>query len=768
MSIIKHFVTYLILVLFSSFLFAQKRIGDWQTYLPYNYAACLAQKGSTIYVGTETAMFSYDKADGSVQTYDRTNGLSDMNIKCMAYSPKNDVLIIAYNNSIIDLFSNGKTTPIYDIDKSNILGSKSINNIMVVGDTAYISCDFGVVLFDIPKQEVRDTYKVGYDGNNIASYGVAIGSQQIAIATEEGLKVANLNNPNLANFNNWQNINALPIGTVKKVVYWNNRFYALIANKIWAYQNNSVLLTYTAQPNWDIRNMEVSNNKLLLSEYLNNSSQTHVLTFDETFQNPSSVSIWDMNYPAQTLLDENNNLWVADDKKGLYRIISSDYGEVIVPNGPVSARVAGLAVDKDNKLWLTAGAVNQSYNTLSIRDGISTYNDNTWARYNENNIPLMSDALDLLVALPSPYQNEIYFSSYGGGLLQYNYTDNNFTLYNETNSLLRTPSGNPNACLTNGLAFDADANLWIVNSGVDKPIVVKKNDGTWLSFKPNITPNGDRFKTILIDDYNQKWVVVFRGGILVMDNGTDLNSTADDQYKNLKLGAGQGGLPSNDVTCLAKDKDGYIWVGTSNGIGIYYCPYSVFQNGCDAEKPYVEVDGYGAYLLENEIVNCIAVDGANRKWIGTENGLFVVSPDGTETIHYFTTANTPLLSNVILSLMIDGTKGEVYIGTDRGLMSYKTDALEATNLHTDVLVYPNPVRPDYSGDIMVKGLAYNSLVKITDISGNLVYEGTALGGQFVWDGNDHTGKRIRSGVYLVFSTNTDNTDHYVTKFVVVN
>ena len=764
---IKQILISTILFVVSYSLSAQKRIGDWQTYLPYNYASCLAQKGNVIFVGTQTAMFSYDKTDGSVQTYDRTNGLSDMNISCLAYSPKNDVLIIAYSNSLLDLFTNGKATPIYDISKASILGSKTINNVFVKGDTAYISCDFGMVLFDIVKREVRDTYIIGNNGNNIATYGVALSPQQIAIATEEGLKIANANNANLANFNNWQTINALPMGTAKKVVYWNNRFYALIGNKIWTYDsNNNTLLVYTAQTNWAIKNMEISNNKMLLCEYQNNSSATRVLTFDETLQNPASVSIWDMNYPTQALLDETNNMWVADDKKGLYRIISPDYGEVVVPNGPVSTRVMGLATDKNDNLWLTAGNVNQSYNTLSIRDGISMYANNTWTSYNENNIPLMNDALDLLTVLPNPYQNEIYFSSYGGGLLQYDYT--NFTLYNETNSLLRTPSGNSGACLTNGLVFDNEANLWIVNSGVDKPIVVKKTDGNWLSFKPNISLTSDRLKTILIDDYNQKWVVVFRGGILVMDSGADLNSTADDRYKNLKLGAGQGNLPSNDVTCLVKDKDGYIWVGTSNGIGIYYCPYAVFDNGCDAEKPYVEIDGYGAYLLENEIVNCIAVDGANRKWIGTENGLFVVSPDGTKTIHYFTTANTPLLSNVILSLMIDGKKGEVYIGTDQGLMSYKTDALEATNVHTDVLVYPNPVRPDYSGNIMVKGLAYNSSVKITNISGNVVYEGAALGSQLIWDGNDHTGKRVRSGVYLVFSSNNDNTDHYVTKFVVVN
>lgn len=747
---------------------AQQRIGAWQSYLPYNIPTSVAQSSEQIFVGTETGIYTYDKADGVVQTYSRTNSLNDQNVSRIAYSPKNDLLVVAYNNGVIDLLGkSGRATPIYDLKNANVLGSKKINNIIVKGDTAYLSCDFGIVLLDIVRREVRDTYIVGSNGNNVAVYDLAISQQQIAVATEEGLKVADLNNSVLANYVNWQAVSGLPIGIVRRVVAWNNDFYALVGTQIWQYGSNGMQLRRTTQAGWRVQDMELYNNRLLLCEWVDATAQSRIVCLDDNFETIQTYAIWNLNRPTQALLDESNNTWAADVYQGLHRILSPDYSEIIQPNGPYSNKIADMAFNpRNNELWVAAGGVDGSYNAMARRDGIFRYADQQWTTYRSSNVQLMSNVIDFIFAKPNPYQNEVYFASYGGGLVHYDYTD--FTVFDKTNSPLNNPADNPTQCLVAGLDFDTQGNLWVINSRIDRPVVVRQADGEWLSFKPTNVGSVGRLNTMLVDDYNQKWMIHYRAGIIVMNTGNDLQTTTDDQYKNLSAAAGNGALPSDNVLCMVKDQEGTIWVGTDNGIGIFYCPFAVFTTGCDAEKPYVETDGFGAYLLENETVRAIAVDGANRKWVGTDNGIFLLSPDGTETIHYFTTANSPLLSNVIMSIAIDSPKGVVYIGTDQGLMSYQSDALEATNTATEVLVYPNPVRPDYVGDIMVKGLAYNSSVKITDINGHLVHEGTALGSQLVWDGNDHTGKRVRSGVYLVFATNADHSQQVVSKFVVVN
>jgi len=227
----------------------------------------------------------------------------------------------------------------------------------------------------------------------------------------------------------------------------------------------------------------------------------------------------------------------------------------------------------------------------------------------------------------------------------------------------------------------------------------------------------------------------------------------------------------NDVHCVAEDNDGAIWLGTSKGVAVYNNPGRIWDtDNFYAIQPSLDLnDGLYHPLLENETVTAIAVDGANRKWLGTKNsGVYLVSETGTKEILHFTASNSPLFSDNIVSIAINQKNGEVFIGTEKGMISYMGEAIEGKSTYDSVYVYPNPVRETYDGPVTITNLIENSEVKITDIAGNLVYRTTSLGGQAIWDGTNLNGRRVKTGVYLVFCNDENGEETHITKLLFIN
>jgi hypothetical protein len=332
----------------------------------------------------------------------------------------------------------------------------------------------------------------------------------------------------------------------------------------------------------------------------------------------------------------------------------------------------------------------------------------------------------------------------------------------------------PDRIQASGMEIDRNTGtFWIVTSSSDKQLSAKDRNGEWYNFDISAI-NSITLGDMAIDNAGQKWIVAPRGvGLVVFnDNGT-LSNTTDDQSIKLTQAVGNGNLASSNIFSIAADLDGEIWVGTDNGVSVFYSPESVFSGSgnFDSQQILVEQDGYVQYLLENESVTAIAVDGANRKWMGTANaGVFLMSDDGTEQIHHFTVDNSPLFSNAITSLGVDQLSGEVFIGTSKGIISFRGDATWGNPefVPEEVYAYPNPVEPNYSGPIAIKGLVRDADVKITDAAGHVVFATIANGGQAIWDGNKMTGGRAQSGVYLVFASNEDGKETFVTKILFIN
>jgi hypothetical protein len=323
-----------------------------------------------------------------------------------------------------------------------------------------------------------------------------------------------------------------------------------------------------------------------------------------------------------------------------------------------------------------------------------------------------------------------------------------------------------------GLAFDKNENLWITNWGVDEPISVLKKDGTWKSFKYKDAINFPYMTDIIITKTDNKWCILPRGeGLFVFNNNGTIDNENDDLLYKFQNKDRDGAILSNNINCIAEDREGIIWLGTNEGVVVYYNPDNVFDNRdyFYASQIIIEVNGEPKHLLKTELIQTIEIDGANRKWIGTEkSGLYILSPDGTSEIAHFTAENSPLLSNNVTKIKINPQNGIAYIATNKGLMSYKSPTTEANDYFDKVLVYPNPVRNTYQGDVVITGLVEDTNLKITDIAGNFVFETQSLGGQATWNGKTLQGERVKTGIYLIFLSNEDGSKTFITKLLFIN
>jgi hypothetical protein len=746
-------------------------LGAWSAHLPWNKGVSVADAGSKIYCAAEDGLFSYDKNDNSLATFSKVNGLSDKGLTLIRYNLAHHVLFVAYDNSNIDLIYDNEISNITDIKRKNIVGSKAINDVTFVGSYAYLACGFGIVVLDLEKLEIKDTYYIGPNGGSINVSSLAFDGSNLFASTDSGVYRININDPNINIYSAWnQVLSVSPTIKYSQVVFFNNKIYLRVDRS----NNNDSLLVYdytnwtnTGIGFWDMRKLQVSNNKLIVTATID------VKVFD-TLQEIRYANAF--TYPCWMLdatYDNAGNLWIADNNKGLVKINSALEVAYYIPNGPRSSKCSEIKIE-NNQLWVGHSYQGRKWSNLYSSDGFSTYANNQWTTYDKNNLTSSIVSLDSLydfmaLAVDSRNSNHVFFGSRGFGLLEVeNGSIRNY--YNEFNSTLQSAMGNPGSCQTGGIAFDDDHNLWVVNSTVNAPLSVLKTDGTWQAFSFPVNPpylnlsvSGAFAGEILCDSYGQKWIDFNESGILVFDDKAG-------KYRFLNSEEGKGHLPNNDVRTMVEDRDGQVWIGTAEGVAVFYNPSSILtSSNFDAQQVLLFQGENYQYLLETEVVTSIAVDGANRKWFGTENsGAYLMSADGTKQILHFTEDNSPLLSNNVSAIGINQKTGDVFFGTERGICSYRGDATEGGETCEDYNVFPNPVRHEYHGPIAIQGLVANASVKITDLSGQVVYQTKAKGGLATWDGNNFSGERAKTGVYLVYVTNEDGSATCVTKMLFSN
>ncbi len=738
-------------------------IGNWREHLSYQHCTQVVL-GDKIYAATDAAVFSIDNKN-QISRNTKITGLTDIGVAAIAWDATAAQLIIAYSNSNLDILKGSIVTNMGDIQRSTYVGDKSILSIYCNNGLAYISSGLGIIVVDLHKYEIKDTWLIGVNGTQIRVNAVCSDNQFIYAATKEGLKKADLKSANLSSPASWQLLGSqvgLSTGSIENIVSVNNKMVAQKNDSLFIQNNGQWKLFYT-DASCQIVNLNSSSNALQVCERKADNS-SRVITLNESGFIQSSISKPGIITFPKNALQNGNDIWIADFFGGLLK--SNNSIDQFIPNGPLG-NASGEMLFHKNRLVVAAGSVNEAWNYLHNKDGIFEYTNDEWNFKGYFNKPELDSVLDFITVAFDPDNESIWAGSYGGGLV--NFSGSDISIYKQNNSTLQASPSDPKSVRVSGLYFDQNNNLWISNYGAKKNLQVRKKDGTWKGFSIPFAITENAVSQIVVDDLNQIWVVSPKGnGLFCYNPGANLDATSDDKWKNYLAGNGNGNLPSNNVTCIAKDKNGFIWVGTDRGIGIIQCLSDIFNGaGCDALLPIVQQDRFAGLLFHDETIRSIAVDAANRKWIGTKNGVWLVSPDADKIIYQFTSENSPLLSNDVKKIAINPNTGEVFFATSNGICSFRSTATEGSVNNNKVLVFPNPVPPGYNGTIAIRGLTNNALVKIAELNGQLVYQTRALGGQAIWDGNSYNGKKVASGVYLVIVRDDGGTDKLVTKIVIV-
>ncbi len=749
----------LVLLFFPSYIFSQIELEAWREHLPYSQTIAVAEgESNRIYAATPFSAFYLDQNEDQIVRMSTISGLSDVNIASMEFDAKSGFLVIAYENANIDLVKNDQVINISDIKRKSMIGSKRINRITFFNSLIYLSTDFGIVVLDPIKREIKGTYYIGPNGKNISVHDLAYDDQNFYAATSEGLYQASISEPNLSDYSNWHLETNLPkpLASYNLVtchqgdVFVNNAGSTYGTDTVYYKQNGiwSVFNGISHQPTHRIRSF---GDTLIFAQeynfhYFYNNLSANFLAYSYGETSPSVNDV---------IVDKKGSFWIADKNESLVHNTREWAYFFYKPGGPTFKNVYSMSCTQ-GQLWVASGGIESNWGAAYAKKGIYTFQNQQWQSFNYSNTPIFDSIVDVMKVMVNPENSsEVFVASWGNGLLHFR-NNQLVTIYNEQNSSLSDAVNYNGFVGVAGLAFDQQNYLWVTNSSNSNALSFRKPNGSWkaLNLSPYITDNavGD----LIIDDLGQKWIIIPRGGGIVVYNDQNTpDNTTDDLKKKITDADNQGKLPVMGVNCLAKDQKGAIWVGTDEGVAVFYSPELVFSNqNYDAKQIYIEQEGISQYLLESETVSSIAIDGANRKWFGTRNaGVFLMSEDGSKQIYHFNRSNSPLLSDNIYSIAIDHQSGEVFFGTENGIISFRSTATEGSEYQeTSLSVFPNPVRPEYEGLIAIKGTVENANVKITDISGNLVFETTALGGQAIWNGKNGNGEKVASGVYLVFST----------------
>lgn len=755
------YTTFFIFSLFiSTRLAAQDRpIGDWRSHLPYNKATRVTTDGNKIFVGTSTGFYTYNPLEKETEVFSKVEGMSDADISYVSYDPISQYTVIAYQNSNIDLYNEDGFFNIPDLKIKNITGDKSIYHVYVESGLAYLSSGIGIVVLNLDKKEVKETYTFTKNMAPVSTHGLTGYKNDFYAATTTGLFKTTKTNPNIQATSSWTRIDTSR--AYQHICMTNNRLYVATRDSVFAVQADTLNFVYRHNYN-KVQHVDAVGELLCISTFNTTSGIGSIVLLDSSYTVKDTFLTADVRNVIRT---EDGKVWTADFAWGLRNTSS----ETIIPNGPFDVGTYDILA-QNGKVYIAHGAYDDRWNIQMNPAGISIFENNTWTSYNRYNFPAFNELSDACRLALDPQTEDLYIASQTNGLFV---LKKDGTGLNYKAPMFEQHIIDPSTYRLSGVAFDQYNNLWVTQSNSPHELVARAaNSDNWYTYGlPATRPRpywSNGAAGLIVDDYNQKWFFSpAGGGVLVYNDNNTLSNPSDDKYIKLLAGKGSGNLPDNGVQCIVNDKKGVIWIGTNNGIGIINCPDRITNLTCEAEIRVVQYDQFAGELFAGEIVKTIAVDGANRKWVGTNNGVWLISDDANKIIARFTKDNSPLPSNVMQSIGIDPLTGDVYFGTDKGIVAYRGTATDGGKSNVSALIYPNPIRNDYTGTIAIKGLVNNADVRITDVNGQLIFRTKALGGQAIWNGRTYTGQRPQTGVLLVFATDNEGNETFVGKMVFI-
>lgn len=780
-----------IILLLPLFCKAQISVGDWKIHPVFGTDVTnIIDTDKKVYYLVDKFLYSYDKESSENESFTKRNKLSDIEIKDIYYNYDKKYLLIVYSNSNIDfLYDDGKIINLPDIKDVILTMSKNINDVTFNNNKVYIAADFGYVILNDEKHEVMESQIY-----NIPLYSIVAIGDNLFVSKNDGLFVSELNAMHTS-------IDSFTQTNIKSKV-----------NKILPIDDKSFFF-YTG---W-LYKATVNDNKTLLATTVigadSRISQPTKTGFIAQATTPGYYILMDkdgnelkkVNLPVSlqksyiSSYETNGSLWIMD-SKGIKNVsIDNDNGKItekilsdyFKPNSSTVSKPYNIVYNgRLKKLYVMNTGSNHFVTEIGNVARINTLDGSFWSDITPESASTIGTLKNGL--LNDPFQpvfdpedpNTYYVGSWYEGF--YKVKDNKVVAkYDWTNSPMELALNW--YCQIACLQFDKFKNLWVIQSDNSKPVMVlprskqsqeKVSASDW--YRPNVTgftPN-KKMHFLITKRNNLKFITDGSYGSVFIafdDNGTpDVNG--DDKIKSYSSFVDQDEktFSWHYIHCFIEDNNGKVWLGTDNGVVEISNPANTLNNNFRINRlkvPRNDGTQYADYLLENIEITCMAVDGANRKWIGTStSGVFLVNETGSEILQHFTKSNSYLTDDNIISLACNLDNNSVYVGTNNGLAEYSSDASPAEENYSNVYAYPNPVRPDYTGWITIRGLMDNSLVKIADSAGNVFYSARSTGGMVTWDGCNSSGERVKTGIYYVFASQNEDgkSKGAVTKIMIVN
>jgi hypothetical protein len=749
-------------VFICSLLTGQVPVGSWSDHLRYNAVSSLAITPGEIYASTGSSILILNREYNELRKLSTLNGLSETGISTIGWSDEHKILIVAYLNSNLDFITGNTVYNLPDILYTDIPAGKKINRIRTRGRFAYLTTGFGIVVADLVKLEINDTWRPGSGSGSNEVFDISFGNEMVYAATEDGLWQAEITNQGLSYSGNWKRIISLPDPSAEctDLIFSGNVLYCNVSHVSdgdVVYAISDEVRIFSSSPSIINRSFDAASNGFTIS------SNNSLKYYDSEGILLNEISSYRWGEPdAYQAIVTGDDIWIADNNYGIVLGENLTGFTSFSLSGPATNDVANITSTR-GKTIICAGGTDNSWNGMNKKFQVSIHENQQFSNI------ISETHYDAIRSYIDPGRsNHFFVSSWSDGLFEY--SDNILVkLYNSSNSPLQNSSATGSSIKICGMVMDKLRNLWITQTDVSGSIKILKPDGTWIVYP--LTIDAPVIGDIISSESSQNWILLPGGhGVFIIDHNETPDIFEDDRTRKLTIKDNDDRV-INNVFSAVEDLDGQIWIGTDQGPVIYHDIDRVFEEDARGNRIKVPRDdgsGLAYYMLGTESVTAIAVDGANRKWLGTRNsGVYLLSPDGTAVLKNFNTQNSPLFSDSIASVAVDNTTGEVWFGTSRGVISLREIAVTGKKTYNDVYSFPNPVREDYSGNVTINGLIRDTRIKITDISGNLVCELLSQGGQAGWDLRTYNGRRVTSGVYLVFCENIDGSESCVTKILII-
>ncbi|WP_310993313.1 two-component regulator propeller domain-containing protein [Aequorivita marina] len=740
----------------------------WTGHFSYVSVKDISHGNNKVYVGAENAVFSYDISTLEITTLSTINGLSGEFISSIHYSQEYKLLIIGYENGLMDVVRENEEDilKVVDIFEKQTIppNKKRINNFDEHNGKLYIATQYGISVYDLERLEFGDTYFIGDGGGQINILQTIVQEPYIFAASKgNGMRRAMVDDDDLIDYRNWTTIingGFRAVGQVGSELYASNRSNTVL--RFTPEGNTTAVESYSS----NIQKFRAADNLLTIT------TTNAVYSYSEGFiEEASATSIQEFDLNLEAGYGFGNNLYLGTKEDGLLIVpFGSTLPTQVLPNGPIMN--SPFAIDASpGQLWVSFGEVDVDYNPYPLSpNGISHLKDTIWTNtsYEDLSLAVGGEPTDLVKVSINPENfDEVYMSSYEKGLLKI-VEGTPTVLYNETNSALEKAflGSNDAGIRLYGSQFDKQNNLWFAQSRINEGIIKLTPNGQFQKFDVSSIINAENeiaLTDLVVTRGNNIFVGTYKNGLIGYNTNTNT-------FNKMGKGQGAGNLPSTKVKTIAVDAQNRLWIGTLKGLRVLYSPGSFFEQGVVPESQAIIIleNGVAQELLYEQSVTDIEVDGSNNKWIATAtSGVFYLSPNGQETLMRFTKDNSPLPTNNVQDIAIDPFTGVVYFATTHGLVAYKGTATAPGDNLDNLHAFPNPVRPEFNGNVTIDGLTAKANVKITDITGNLVFEETSQGGSVLWDTTAFGKYKVQSGVYLVLVTTDDSMETKVSKIMII-